>query len=137
MKVFIDTSSFIALFIDKEQSHKKVSEKYFYYRQQRAILFTSSFVLDELFTRLLYFGNNVDIKKYIQKLTEAISAGELAVLHVDETLFEKSINPFLKFLEHKLSFTDATTYTLYKDLEIDEVFTLDSDFKKIGVKTSF
>lgn len=136
MKVFIDTSAFVALLVDKETDHNIVANKYHDYRQKRAILFTSDYILDELFTRLLYF-KQVDIKKYIQKLKESISKGEITVLRVDEALFEKALEAFLKFSDHKISFTDATSYALLKDLSLDEVFTLDDDFKKIRVSTSF
>ncbi len=136
MKVFIDTSAFVALLVDKETDHKKVAKRYHDYRQGRAILFTSDYILDELFTRLLYF-RQVDIKKYIEKLKASISKGEITVLRIDEALFEKALEAFLKFSDHKISFTDATSYTLLKDFSLDEVFTLDDDFKKIRVNTSF
>ncbi|MBU3978077.1 PIN domain-containing protein [Patescibacteria group bacterium] len=136
MKIFIDTSAFIALLVENELDHLKVAKKYFDYRQQRSILFTSYFILDELFTRLLYY-KNINIKKYIQVLQTAIAANELTVMQVDEALFEKSITVFMKFSEHNISFTDATTYILYKEYFLDEIFTLDSDFKKMRIKTSF
>lgn len=136
MKVFIDTSAFVALLVDKEIDHKIVAKKYHEYRQKRAILFTSDYILDELFTRLLYF-KQFDIKKYIQKLKASISAGEITVLRIDETLFEKAFEAFLKFSEHRISFTDATSYVLYKNFALDEVFTLDDDFKKFRINTSF
>lgn len=136
MKAFIDTSAFVALFVDKETDHKTVAKQYHDYRQKRAALFTSDYILDELFTCLLYFPQ-VDIKKYIQKLKSSISAGEITVLKVDEVLFEKAIEAFLKYSDHKISFTDATSYALLKNFELDEVFTLDNDFKKLRVNTSF
>jgi len=136
MKVFIDTSAFVALLVDKETDHKKVANKYYDYRQNRAILFTSDYILDELFTRLSFF-KQVDIKKTIQKLKESISVGEITVLRVDEALFEKALEVFFKFSDHKISFTDATSYTLLKDFSLDEVFTLDDDFKRMRLNTSF
>lgn len=136
MKVFIDTSAFVALFVDNEPTHKKVANKYLEYREKRAILFTSDYILDELFTRLLYFLQ-VDIKKYIRKLKDSISAGEITVLRVDEALFEQALISFIKFSDHKISFTDATSYIFLKNSSLDEVFTLDDDFKKIRVNTSF
>lgn len=136
MKVFIDTSAFVALLVNKETHHQKVAKKYHDYRQKRVIFFTSDYVLDELFTRLLYY-QHVDIKKYIQKLKKSISKGEITVLRVNEVLFEKALERFLKFSDHKISFTDATSYALLKDFALDEIFTLDSDFKKVRVTTSF
>lgn len=137
MKVFIDTSAFVALFVDNEKSHQKAAQEYRYYRQEKANLFTSHYILDELFTRLLYYGNKIDIRNLIAKLKQSISRGELKVLNVDEEVFEQSVSTFLKFLEHELSFTDATTFNLCKNHGLDEIFTLDSDFKKIGLQTSF
>lgn len=135
MKIFIDTSAFIALFVENEEYHKKITKQYRIYRQQRAVFFTSYYILDELFTRLLYYGS-IDIKRYIKILQDAIIAGELAVFDINEKEFEKSKNIFLKFFDHKLSFTDATTVYLYKEFKLDEIFSLDSDFKKVGIQTS-
>jgi predicted nucleic acid-binding protein len=135
MKVLIDTSAFVSLLVENEQSHKKVVEQYKNYRQQRAIFFTSFYILDELFTRLLYF-KLFDIKSSIQTIFKSIHNQELTNLEITETLFEKSTHVFIKFAEHKISFTDATSFTLYKEFNLDEIFTLDSDFKKIGATTS-
>ncbi|MBI4009433.1 type II toxin-antitoxin system VapC family toxin [Candidatus Roizmanbacteria bacterium] len=135
MKVFIDTSAFIALLVESETDHKKCAKKYLDYRQHRATFLTSDYVLDELFTRLLYY--KLDLRKYIGKLKGSIARNEITVLHIDEGLLEKSLDIFLKFSDHKISFTDATTYVLYKDFGLDEVFTLDDDFKKMRMVVSF
>ena len=136
MKVFIDTSAFVALFVEKEEFHRQVSQKYKGYRQERVTLLTSDYVLDELLTRLLFY-REINLIELIRRLKDSIAQHEIAVLQIDQTLFDKSVDVFLKFSEHKISFTDATTYCLYRDFAIDEVFTLDSDFKKMRLKTSF
>ncbi len=137
MKVFFDTGAFIALFISKEKYHKQITSKYRSYRKQRALFYTSYYILDELFTRLIYdFGKSATEKVKVS-LAKSIEKEEVKVLDIDEATFAKSLNSLLKFAEHKISFTDATTYNLFRDLQLDEVFTLDSDFKKIGLKTSF
>lgn len=135
MKVFIDTSAFVAVLVESETDHKKVAKKYSDYRQHRATFLTSDYVLDELFTRLLYY--KLDLRIYIEKLKGSIARSEITVLHINEGLFEKALNAFLKFSDHKISFTDATSYVLYKDFSLDEIFTLDSDFKKLKLNTSF
>ena len=137
MKVFFDTGVFIALFISQETSHKRVADIYAMYRKQRALFYTSYYVLDELYTRLIYDLGKSSTEKVIGMLTESIGKEEIKVLDIDINTFQKSLSVLLKFSEHKISFTDATTYTLFKDLELDEVFTLDSDSKKIGLNTSF
>src|SRR5438552_1862156 len=101
MKVFIDTSAFIALLVENEQFHKKVVEKYNSYRQQRAIFFTSYYILDELYTRLSYFHVS-DIRKHIQMIQHATQENEITPMQISDALFEKSLSVFLKYSEHKV-----------------------------------
>ena len=136
MSIFIDTSAFLALFIPNEREHLQVVAKYQAYRKARARFFTSYYVLDELLTRLIYDFGKTLTQKTLHLLNLSIEQEELALLDIDPTTFKKAMDIFLKFSEHKISMTDATTYVLYKDLSLDEIFTLDSDFKKIRANTS-
>lgn len=136
MKIFLDTSFFLAFFIASERYHVVISHKYRQFRKAHALFFTSTYILDELFTRLIYdFGKNETLK-IIRRLDESLEKGEIALLEIDGTIFKRAEEALIKFSEHKISFTDATTFLLYKELKLDEVFTLDGDFKKIGAKTS-
>ena len=137
MKVFIDTGAFIALFVFSEKYHKQISNKYSEYRKQRAQLFTSYYILDELYTRLIYDFGKASTQKAIELLNKSIEKEELRVLDIDEVIFKKAQGVLIKFSEHKISLTDATSYVLFKDYSLDEVFTLDDDFKKIRISTSF
>lgn len=136
MKVFIDTGAFIAIFVSSERFYPKASKKYKDYRKQRAQLFTSYYILDELYTRLMYDFGRSATQKAIDLLNKSIEKEELLVLDIDETIFKKAQDTMIKFSEYKISLTDATSYVLYRDLNLDEVFTLDEDFKKIRVNTS-
>ena len=137
MKVFIDTSVFIALFIHSEQQHEKVAKKYQTYSRHRAQFVTSNLVVSELFTRLAYTTNHSVTKKVVKMIQQLSKTGELVIIHVDADWFDKTIPLFQKYLEHKLSFVDANICVLVKELQLDEIYTLDSDFKKVGLKTSF
>ncbi len=137
MKVFFDTGAFLAFFIKEEPKHKEVLTKYLQYKQQSALFLTSDYILDELYTRLMYDFGKIIAENRIKTLTESINNQELKVFRVDEVIFKKAHEPFIKFAEHKISFTDATTYVMYKDFAIDEIFTLDKDFKKMRLNTSF
>lgn len=137
MKVLIDTSAFMALILKEESCHSKVVEQYKVYKQTRAQLITSTYILDELFTRCLYRAGSHGSRLAITLIRDIIASGELTVLEVDSQVFRKAEDVFLKFSDHKISFTDATSYVLYKNFNLDEVFTLDADFKKMRVTTSF
>lgn len=137
MKVFIDTSAFMALILKDESFHEKVVNRYKVYKKSRAQLITSDYVLDELYTRCVYKAGSHGAKLATGLIKEAIESNELTVLEVDSDVFQKAELIFLKFSDHKISFTDAASYVLYKAFVLDEVFTLDNDFKKIRINTSF
>lgn len=136
-KVFIDTSCYLALFIKSESKHSAVAKTFKKYIQERYQFFTSYCVLNELYTRLVYDFGKVALKKALNQINKVIKDKELKILDIDEVLFDKSTETMVKFAEHKLSFVDASIYNLVRDYKLDEVFTLDSDFKKVGLKTSF
>ncbi|MBI4079278.1 MAG: type II toxin-antitoxin system VapC family toxin, partial [Candidatus Levybacteria bacterium] len=137
MKVFIDTSAFIALILKDETFHQKVVNQYSIYKKGRVRLTTSYYILDELYTRCLYRAGSHGAKLAIKLIKEAIESSELTVLDIDSHIFQESEKLFLKFSDHKISFTDATSYTLIKNFSLDEIFTLDDDIKKLRINTSF
>lgn len=137
MKIFVDAGVFIAYFLKQEALHDTVVEKYKFYIQARAEFVTSNYILDELLTWFSNKQNKYFTEKLIISLQRIIENGELKVVFIDNVVNKKAQDILLKFFEHKISFTDATTYVLYKDFALDEIFTLDSDFKKMRVKTSF
>lgn len=137
MKIFIDTSAFVALFFTSEQHHQRVVVKYQEYAKENSFFFTNYFVLAELYTRLLYYLDKSKCKKVIGRLRKLEGEGKLQIFEIDQILFRKAEKAFLKFAEHELSFTDATIYICVKEFKLDEVFTLDKDFQQIGLPTSF
>ena len=137
MKVFIDTGVFIAYFIKQERYHFDVVSKYKFYRQQKATLLTSDYILDELMTWFSAKQSKQILEKLISAIQKMQDLGEIKVLSVDQVIFKKAQDALLKFSEHKISFTDATSFCLYKDFNLDAIFTLDGDFKKMRVNTSF
>ncbi|MDO8570709.1 MAG: PIN domain-containing protein [Candidatus Daviesbacteria bacterium] len=137
MKIFLDTSAFMALILKDESYHQKMADQYKAYKKSRAQLITSDYILDELYTRCVYRAGSFGAKLAIDLIQDIVSHNELTVLGVDSHIFKKAQEIFLKFSDNKISFTDATSYVLYKDFALDEIFTLDSDFKKMRISTSF
>lgn len=137
MKIFVDTSAFIAHFVASDHHHRIVGERFGHYKRQRAMFVTSDYVLSELFTRIVYdFGGNI-LEQTIKGMRGAISKGEMQLLSIDPATFSRSMDVMIKFADHPISLTDATIVVLYKNLALDEVFTLDSDFKKLNLAVSF
>jgi len=137
MKVFLDTSIFVAYFLKQEASHDDVLLKYSFYRHKKATFFTSNYILDELFTWFNVKQNKNILETIIYAIEKIENVGEIKVFYIDKGIDKKARSNLLRFSDHKISFTDMTTYVIYKDFKLNEIFTLDSDFKKIGANTSF
>lgn len=137
MKVFVDTSAFISLLVKQDAHHELVVRKHKEYMKRRAIFLTSDYILDELYTHLVYDLPKNKVSEIAAKFDQKIHAKDIRLLPIDETVFSQAKEALLRFCEHKISFTDCTSYVLVKKLALDEVFTLDSDFKKLNLAVSF
>lgn len=136
MKIFIDTSAFISYFLKRDILNIQAIEKFNFYKKQNAIFLTSNYVLDELFTWFSTRKTKFSVEKIINAISEMQETRSIQIFYIDKFICGKAEKVLLKFSEHKISFTDATTYVLYKDFQFDEVFTFDSDFKKMRIATS-
>lgn len=137
MKVFIDTGPLIAILVKTDIWHKKCLEKYNQYRTEDSLFFTNIFVLSELYTRILYDYGSGALKVTIDRIIKLQKDEKLRVFQIEDGIFKDSEDTMIKFSEHNLSFTDASIYSLIKSFKLDEVFTLDKGFKKVGITTSF
>lgn len=136
MKVFIDTSAFIAYFIKQEAHNEEVTKKYEVYRHQKATFLTSSYIICELLTWFNAKYHRSVLEKVVSTLARLENEGEMSILYIDKVIAKKSLDILIKFSDHKISFTDATSVCLYKNFSLDEIFTLDDDFKKMRLNTS-
>jgi len=133
-RIFIDSSAWIDFVLNKEKYHKIIFDYLINEVKRGSKFFTSDYVLDETFTRLLT-GQGIKSAKILKDKVKSLEQEkQILVLWTNEVFFNKAWNFFVKFSEHELSFTDATIYNFVKDLKIDEILTLDQGFKKIGLK---
>ena len=134
MRVFIDTSAFIALLIPSQQWHAACVRKYQGYVKHGALFFTNTLVLAELYTRLMYDLGSATCRRVMKHINKLQEEGALRVFQVDAVDFSEAQKVMLRFGEHTLSLTDASIYAAVRLYDLDEVFTLDSDFRKIGLR---
>jgi len=121
--IFIDASFFIATLNKQDQWHEKAAEILPIVKKEEKI--TSGLILSESVTLVgSLFGNKTVLKLFNYILDNH------GVYYVDKELSSSAMEIFLKY-DGTLSFADAVSIEIMKDLKIDEIVSFDSDFDKI------
>ncbi len=133
-KAFIDTSAWISYSLSKQPKHSTIKSLIKQFIKDRVTICTSNDVVDETATRLIYDANIKIAERFINLIREGIKSHSLAQLWVDEEIQNEAFGLVQKFSEHELSLTDATTIVLVNRFHIESVISLDSDFRKVGLR---
>lgn len=134
-KVFIDTSAWISYYLSRQPTHSVVKNLIKQLMKDNIIICTSNDVIDEAATRLIYDTNIKIAKEFINLIKTSSQTNSLVQFWIDEQIQSEAFEIVEKFAEHKLSLTDATTIVLINRFNIDTIISLDSDFRKVGIKT--
>ncbi len=133
MKIFIDTSAWVALENKKDIHYKEAIIFKDEIKSKRYRLYTSNFVLDETYTLLLA---NVGYKKTIEfssRIRILRDKGLLHVIQVTEDIEDSALLIFERFNKDKFwSFTDCTSKAIMEMLDINEGFSFDRNFDQMG-----
>ncbi len=130
MAVFIDTGIFVAARNKSDINHKRaVNLLKSALRGEYGNLYTSDYVFDEAVTVALIRTNKpeiaIDIGKFIP------SSRKLQILFVDRVIFVEAWRIFNRYIDKRLSFTDATSIALIKRYNIDYIMSFDKHFDGI------
>lgn len=130
MKVFIDTGAFLALADNSDFSHDITTSVYQKILKQKAIVYTSNYVIDEVIT-LIRSRVGHDAAVAFIKGFEISKIPVLRITEIDENL---AINIFIKYRDKKFSFTDCTSFALIDRYAINAVMSLDEHFSQYSHK---
>jgi len=133
MKIFIDTSAWVALENKRDIHYKEAITFRDEIKNKRYRLFTSNFVLDETYTLCLAnlgYEKTIECARRIRNLRDK---GLLHVIYVTEDIEESAWLIFERFNKDKFwSFTDCTSKAIMEMLGIKESFSFDRDFEQMG-----
>jgi predicted nucleic acid-binding protein len=132
VRVFVDTSAFVALAVRTDAHHKRAAA---FYRKlpPAATLSTSDYVVDETLTRLRKVAGHAAAVAVGRALRESTLARVVRLEPVD---LDAAWALFQRYADKDLSFTDCTSVAAMERLRIPSIFTFDDDFAKIGVKVT-
>lgn len=133
-KIFIDTSAWLAYSLAGERDHVRVKKLMHDVLTTHVMLFTSNDVIDETITRLVYHTNYSITKRFMEFIDRGLTQKRLIQVWTDEQIQSEAFAIVKKFIDKKVSLTDATSIVLMKRYNIDAILTLDSDFTKVGLR---
>lgn len=129
MKVFIDTSAWIALYDKNDKYHNHAKKIWTEIINKKIQMYTTFDILDETITLLRFrigYKNSVDFGKNI--FTSKI----IHIIEINTELRTKAWEYYNKFSDKKLSFTDCTSFAAMSVFNITKTFTFDNHFKQVG-----
>jgi predicted nucleic acid-binding protein len=131
--VFVDTSGWLALVLRNDQYHQEAASYYQFLRSRQIPLVTSDYVLDETFTRLRYDAGVKTALRAKQAFDKAQEMNLLSVQWVDEPIATEAWEMFVKYHDQDVSFTDCTSWSICRRLNITSVFAFDAHFSLPGL----
>lgn len=128
-QVFIDTSMFKALVDPKDEFYQKANDIWEKLKDQKLVLVTTNFILDETFTLIRMRCGRLLSLELRQRLEEGLRGIKIVrVLALDE----KHAWPWFEQDWNGLSFTDCVSFAVMKRLGIDSVAAFDKHFARAG-----
>ncbi len=89
-------------------------------------IFTTSFVYDEAMTLAAVRTRS---KEIVADISDVFLSPRIGMINVDEAILQLARELFFKYFTKRISFTDATTIAVMKELGIEDIITFDAHFK--------
>ncbi len=129
MKLFVDTSAWLALNDKNDQYHQQAVERSLDIKRQRIELITSEYIVDESITIIRY---RISHQAAVMFGDSLFNSNIVRIYDVTQERRPAAWELFKKYGDKDLSFTDCTSFALMKGLAIKKAFTFDAHFKKMG-----
>jgi hypothetical protein len=130
-KIFVDTSSWVALFVENDRNHKKAVSIFEDVRSSKVPIYTSDYCIDETITTILARGSH----------RESVLAGEalftnklIKIVGVCPDYLQAAWELCQKYKDKSFSFRDVTSFVIIKDLNIKRAFAFDREFIQAGIE---
>jgi predicted nucleic acid-binding protein len=132
MKIFADTSAWIALLVPKDRHHSKAQRIFQNVLGRHTLVVTSNYIIDETVTWLRYRDSHTSAVDFRNIIMEACDANRLHLEWITQSIEGKAWGLFVERADLGLSLTDCTSAVICADLKLD-IWTYDSDFTALGI----
>ena len=129
MRLFVDTSAWVALNDLKDQHHAVAVEKLARIRSEKVELVTSDYILDETLTLIRMRTFHQAAIAFGDAL---LKSGVASMVTISDEVRSAAFVLFRKYDDKDLSFTDCTSFALMTRLKVQTAFTFDGHFQQVG-----
>ena len=129
MRLFVDTSAWLALNDKNDQYHGEAVSRITLIQQQKIQLVTSEYVFDESVTIIRY---RISHRAAVAFGDALISSNVASIEDITDEERLKAWALFKKYRDKDLSFTDCTSFALMIKLKLRKAFSFDDRFKQVG-----
>ncbi len=127
MKVFFDTSAFLALLNKDDINHKTAKSIWDELVYSENILITNNYVLVESFALIQKRLGMEAVRVFNEDVLPLIN-----IEWIDKAVHESGISALLTALRKSLSLVDCVSFKVMRDLGVKKVFAFDPHFKEQG-----
>ena len=127
-KIFVDTFYIVALVNSRDEFHEKAGELVFEFDSQP--LLTTDAVLLEVGNSLA--RNNK--QKSIEIISQFISAAEIEIVRLDESLFNKAFELYKSHADKSWGLVDCISFVVMQEHNISDALTCDKHFVQAGFR---
>lgn len=130
MKLLVDTSALLALFLPDERNHKKAAD--FGRRRPESRFVLTELILGELATRLRV---RAGADRAVDVARDVLNSSRYQLVFADPELLSGGLAKMARFSDKRLSLTDCVSFELMEKLGLPAAFTFDRDFRDCGYET--
>lgn len=130
-KVFVDTSGWVVLFVANDKNHKKAVSIFEDLKKSNTLIYTSDYVIDETITTILARGSYQQSMLAGQAL---FTSKIIKIVHVSPEYLQSAWGLYQKYKDKKFSFTDVTSFSIMKSLDIKKALVFDREFMQAGIE---
>jgi predicted nucleic acid-binding protein len=130
-RVFLDTSSFVALANDRDSDHQTARRIERHVRSEGPQLFTSNFIVAETHALLLSRMN----RQLALRVIQAIKRSPTRIERVTVEDERRALEILVRYDDKEFSYTDATCFAVMERFDVDTAFTFDRHFIQYGFRT--
>jgi predicted nucleic acid-binding protein len=130
MKLLVDTSALIALFLPDERNHQEAANFGRQKPEPRFVL--TELILGELATRLRV---RAGADRAVEVARDVLRSNRYELVFTDPELLDGGLAKMARFRDKRLSLTDCVSFELMEKLGLRAAFTFDRDFRDCGFET--